>query len=122
MPALACLRDEPTQNGFQFHFALDDVGFLAFEGDPAFIASVEHAHARQRLLHTLRPEQRFPGVAPDDLGYDRVADDTGKRGRDVVRCDPTRSFEPDDTSAPQTLLNQRGAATTDGRRQPRGAR
>ena len=54
------LQDEASQNGFQFHFALDDVGFLAFEGDPAFIESVEHAHARQRFLHALGAEQRLP--------------------------------------------------------------
>src|SRR3984893_16535341 len=112
-PALVRLRDERSQNGFQFHVALDDVGFLAFEGDPAFIEPVEHAHARQRILHALRPEQRFPGVAPDDLGYDRVADDTGKRGSDVVRCDATRPFKLDDTHAARRLLKQLCGDTTD---------
>lgn len=51
--ALTRLRNEAPQNGFQFHFAFDDIGWIAFEGDPVFIEPVEHAHTRQRLLHTL---------------------------------------------------------------------
>jgi len=104
--ALVRLRDEASQNGFQFHFALDDVGFLAFEGDPAFIEPVEHAHTRQRFLHTLGPEQRLPHVTLNDFRDYCVAKNSAKRVRDIDWSYTLRPLQLDETHTTPDLQKQ----------------
>lgn len=57
---------------------------MVLEFDPAFVESVEHANAGQRILRALGAKDSFPAFAGYDLDADRPLKDVGEGPRQFV--------------------------------------
>src|ERR1700733_7839893 len=97
------LADQPGNHGIEGNGAL-----AVFAGtlkvDPAFVKAIDHADAWQGVLHALRAEKLFPGLARNGLSADLAAERGGKGTSYVGGRVTTRSFELDDPNAVPVFL------------------
>ena len=98
------LRGHPRQpwtarsfkDGSERSFADPVLGANPLEIDPAFVETIDHADAGQRMLHSLRAEERLPRTSRHRFHLHGMANSFSKARRDVVGRIAARPFEFDD--------------------------
>ena len=94
--AASALCGEFPENGFERDPAGAVLRATPFEIDPTLVETIDHADAGQRMLHSLRVEQRLPRVARHWFRPHRVAERFRKTRGDVVSRIAARPFEFND--------------------------
>src|SRR5271155_3798796 len=72
------------EDGFKRNFAFADLGWPAFEVDPALIEAIDHVDAWSRVLHAHGFEEGSPGFTRNGLSGDGMAEQAGEGGCDLV--------------------------------------
>src|ERR1700744_4357109 len=109
------LAGQPRDDGLERHGALA-VFADTLKVDPAFVKTIDHADAWQGVVHALRAEKPFPGLARNGLHADLAAESGGKGTSNIRGPVKTRALERNASNPVPLLLKERCGCAADIRR------